>query len=262
MQPSIVRRVCSGALLSLSLIPTFTNALVVRSDSDARSTPTRGPGVNRYSDEDLFRGLLLGSGPVASLIPEIRDNLRPESLVADQRQLALIREVHARIVSAVRQKDPTFFHAFAAEVRSGDRIRIDRAYQKASALTLESVNELPQVRQLRAHLARDPRARQELRDQLLRAAPADAASAADRAQRADAALAMLGGENASGRLNGTCVELIYLVSIAVTVAAVVNYLVAAQVAIALEAVINMTIAQPGSVMHELMIDSAARLLRA
>ena len=40
--------------------------------------PQKSAPVSRFSDREIFEGAVFGVGPVASVLPEARDQLRPE----------------------------------------------------------------------------------------------------------------------------------------------------------------------------------------
>lgn len=90
------------------------------------------PEPAAYDGEALFRGLLLGEGPVAEQFPE----LVLVEVTADR--AAAQSEVSDRIVDAIRATDASFFDSFGDAVTSGDRIRVDQAVQSANDI-LETV---------------------------------------------------------------------------------------------------------------------------
>jgi len=85
--------------------------------------------VSAYDGESVYRGLVLGIGPVAERSPEI---VRPAGGVTAKQE-----EFASAVVAAVSEKDPAFLASFGAEMTSGDRVRIDRAFTRAQDLTKE-----------------------------------------------------------------------------------------------------------------------------
>lgn len=85
-----------------------------------------------YSGEDLFKGLLLGQGPVADLFPEVWNDVKefreqaipPEEF--EKAQLAMSDYADA-MIETIAAEDPGFFDAFAAEIQSGDHLRVESA---------------------------------------------------------------------------------------------------------------------------------------
>lgn len=229
--------------LAACLITAVTGA-PLRAEPPMRGVPASDAGAvpRSFSDEELFRGLMLGSGPVADLIPEIRDHAKPELFVHSGVQLARLHQTHERLLTSLRQRDPAFFEAFGREVRSGNRVRIERAYRTAGKTTLEALRTLPEAAPLNRAVASESTGR----------------TGGGRGEGAAEPLAHRSADRA-------CVEVLVVVSIVATVAGVVNYVVAAQIALVKEAVWlgeEMAVANGGTVLHEQMIDSVARLLRA
>jgi SdpC family antimicrobial peptide len=90
----------------------------------------------RYDGETIFRGVLLGDGPVAKLFPEFwgRAQLASYQKLAAERgsqeQLATAKQ---QIIDMLRTQDPTFFNRFGSEMQSGDPIRIQQAITEAGS---------------------------------------------------------------------------------------------------------------------------------
>ncbi len=131
-----------------------------------RATDTSGAdrlrASARFSGVDLYRGLVLAHGPVADLIPEIRDHYRVTSFVTDPEHLQLVEAVQQRILQAVAAVDPAFFATFAALVRSGDPLAIQRGLELAAGTTLAAIAGIPEVQQLRQRAREDPGVRQRI----------------------------------------------------------------------------------------------------
>ncbi len=77
-----------------------------------------------YDGELIFRGVLLGIGPVAKLFPEYYSGAGG------------VEEQHAsavdHVVASFREHDPAYFDQFAKDMQSGDLTRISLALDKAS----------------------------------------------------------------------------------------------------------------------------------
>ncbi|MFF5114697.1 hypothetical protein [Streptosporangium sp. NPDC000509] len=92
-----------------------------------------GAVVSAYDGESVYRGLILGIGPVAERFPEI---MRPAGgVTAKQEAFA------SAMVAAISKKDPAFLASFGRETTSGDRVRIDRALTTARNLTKDVLTE-------------------------------------------------------------------------------------------------------------------------
>lgn len=191
----------------------------------------RGNAVSRGTGEQLFRGLILGSGPVAEAVPEIRDFLRAENFTRDKNRLADVRLVHERIVAAVRAHDPAAFERLQLAIRTGSHLKIQKALRSASRTAEEAVaSSMPEVAKLRTEIANNPKMLFDLRAELKRQAqenltPADAT-------RRSALVLLMGGDRSLRDGNGECV----LVIVVATLAIAINYVWVAQVVTLVEAV--------------------------
>src|SRR6185436_1705270 len=123
-----------------------------------------------WSGEQMFRGILLADGPVAQILPEIRDQIRPSLLKGDPRLRRAVAVFQDQLVEALAQRDPVFFDEFAAAMRSRDRLRIQRALVDAGHRSVAALRESPAVQQVGRDLRDNPDRRREMLD-VLRAAP-------------------------------------------------------------------------------------------
>ncbi len=94
----------------------------------------QGVAVNQdFTDRQILEGVVFGSGPLASVLPEARDHLRPELYVSDQGELAAMSDARARLIDAVESAQPGFVAEFARAARSGNpatvRAMLARAVQ-------------------------------------------------------------------------------------------------------------------------------------
>lgn len=102
------------------------------------------PVATGYSGEDYFRGLILGHGPVAAKIPEIRQQRELSQLALTSEQWASINSVNDQLVALVGEKNPGFFDGFKAEIESKDHLRIQDALHQGAATMLEAMLASPQ----------------------------------------------------------------------------------------------------------------------
>lgn len=131
------------------------------------AAPAR-PAVPEFSGADLYRGIILAHGPVAGLIPEIRDQLLPPGFVKDSRLLRAIEMFQDRLIEEIGLTHPQFFGGFAAAMRSGDHLAVQEGLENAGRVTLETLSNMHEVAALRAALKEDPGRMRGLLDSLKR----------------------------------------------------------------------------------------------
>lgn len=112
---------CIGFLASCSVDKTVTG-LAVRASSSAAA----------FSDVDLLRGLILADGPVADLLPSIRDHLSLSPALVDSGRLAAARGLFLETARGVADRDPLFVKQFGSDARSGDPVRIRAAMSEGT----------------------------------------------------------------------------------------------------------------------------------
>jgi len=83
-------------------------------------------GSTAFSDRQIFEGAVFGAGPVASLIPEARDHLRPELYARSSDELSAMEAARSATIDAIQRADPGFLAEFARAARSGDPARVER----------------------------------------------------------------------------------------------------------------------------------------
>jgi SdpC family antimicrobial peptide len=151
----------------LALIAVLMLSLFQSSGFAARPASPPRP----ISGEELFRGILLADGPVADMLPEIRDQIRPMLVVnAEPRLRRAIVFFQDELIEALGRRDPAFFDDFAAAMRSGDRLRLQRTLVGAGHATVAALRESPAIRAVGRDLKADP-ARQRALYQALRSEP-------------------------------------------------------------------------------------------
>src|ERR1700757_663558 len=81
----------------------------------------QGAGLKTdFSDRQIFEGVMFGAGPVANLLPEARDHLRPELYARNPDELNAMADARAAMIEAIESAHPGFLAAFARAARSGD----------------------------------------------------------------------------------------------------------------------------------------------
>jgi SdpC family antimicrobial peptide len=100
----------------------------------------RTPGQKSgYEGEELFRGILLASGPVAESIPEIRDSRMPRNFIADTKRLAAIEAAHELLIARIKQRDPGFFEKYQSMVQSGNELTVERSFAVGAQAVVDAV---------------------------------------------------------------------------------------------------------------------------
>jgi SdpC family antimicrobial peptide len=90
--------------------------------------------VRQWDGESLFRGLVLGEGPVAQAFPEIWAGREVESPSWTPAERLRVAEAKSALVGAMRRSDPAFFDRFGKALNSGDPVQIDGAMEDARAV--------------------------------------------------------------------------------------------------------------------------------
>ncbi|MCT9928956.1 hypothetical protein N5079_01845 [Planotetraspora sp. A-T 1434] len=115
----------AAAALTAGAVPVQAATLVGPGRSAA--VAEAASAVSIYDGETIYRGLILGIGPVADLFPEFR------------RPVAEVTEEQARfaddVIASINAKDREFLTTFGTEMTSGDRVRIDQAFADAQEIT-------------------------------------------------------------------------------------------------------------------------------
>lgn len=124
-------------------------------DGTGLAAPARPPAPE-FSGTELYRGIILAHGPVAGLIPEIRDQLVPAGLVQDRQLRRAIEMFQDRLIEEIAVSHPRFFDEFATAMRSGDHLTVQEGLENAGRVTLETLSGLHEVAALRAALKEDP----------------------------------------------------------------------------------------------------------
>lgn len=129
----------------LSCLLAFSTLLTLpaqaRSTELAVSVDSRPAG---YDGRTLYRGLFLGSGPVADLIPEIQSQLKLEYFLTDDKMRSELLAYYDRVLDALEQLHPGYLDHFAQVMQSGDHVAIDQELEIAANKTLEAVEQMPE----------------------------------------------------------------------------------------------------------------------
>lgn len=123
------------------LIPCCLIVLSAGCELAEESTGTRShaavSGMPLPDAKTLFRGLVLGHGPVAQLVPEIRDHLGLDAAPLTPEQKAQALTLVDEIIAAVESHHREFLVWFEAEIASGDHYRVAAALDRGRQVVLE-----------------------------------------------------------------------------------------------------------------------------
>jgi SdpC family antimicrobial peptide len=138
--PCFGRRLTSIALACCLFALPLTPAV-------AQST---GSQPTTFTGEDLYGGLVLWQGPVADLVPEIRQlkELVPElESPKDAETQEALSSFEDRLITQLAVHDPNFFPDFQREMTSGNPLRVQRALHRAGTETIEVMSsEIPELK--------------------------------------------------------------------------------------------------------------------
>lgn len=124
--------------LPAALTPVLLGSLAMTSGCtrDVTSPPSlevrSARAVQRYSGEEIFRGVVFGAGRVGALFPEMWEGRSAEARATTAQQLAEVRRVEGEVIARIQREDPTFFSRFGAGMQSGDRVRIAEVMDDAA----------------------------------------------------------------------------------------------------------------------------------
>jgi SdpC family antimicrobial peptide len=151
-------RVFLGVPISTVMVAALLAVTLIAGAGDAFAQERERARVARHpiASEDYYRGIFLAQGPVASLIPEIRDNLQLDRAKNDPLVVRALDEFHARLTDRIRATDPTFMDRFAAAMKSHDHYTIDAAIGEGARVMLAAVQSMPEIVELRQRLENDP----------------------------------------------------------------------------------------------------------
>lgn len=95
-------------------------------ENSATRAPQSGTSVE-YAPEEYFRAFYFGTGPVAQMLPEIKEaadisgSSTPEAMRAQD-----------EVLESIEASDPSYFPRFASAVTSGKHLKVETALQEGS----------------------------------------------------------------------------------------------------------------------------------
>jgi len=209
-----------------------------------------------FDGQELFQGIMLGSGPVSLALPELANVLGPEALASDAAGRERLHAAQGQLMGEITKLDPTFFEEFRQDVVSGEHLRIEAAMRKASLMTL------------RAALAMAP----DPDDVLRKVDSALATGSASPAQVEEARAALRAALIGNLRVDPNLPPIVYYVywvvygAVVIDVAVAVNYAVVQFAAVAISLKVRVAASAPGAtpkaLRHEVVVDAIATRLAA
>lgn len=190
----------------------------------------------QYDGRTLYRGIVLGAGPVAEELPPIRRLMAGVKLATDPAATERLTQFHDRLIASVDALEPTFFGRFEAAMTSKNHLRIQRMLREASELTLSAIltaEENSKVRDALANREAIAQAVSERMDRLVRNDPAERAKVAEALR----ALYYQSGNDAGGPpldrsmviAEEECVVLVLVVAVVVAVIIAVVVVIAVEI---------------------------------
>lgn len=188
--------------------------------------------VRAFTGEQLYRGLVLGHGEVADLIPQVRDHYRVSNFVTSVEELRLVEAMQDRMIASIDEMDPNFFREFRKMIRSGDHLVISEALAKARRVTVNSIGAIPEVQELRSRFSQDPSLRDQMLADLRQLDSTNQLTEADLTAAADILLAGLVDGLVDGPYQEDAIVAVFVAALAVLVTVAVAFAYATTINVA------------------------------
>lgn len=123
---------------ALRLVGACVATSVLAFGTAGASQPTLRQADSSLSGVTLFRGIFLGTGPVADVVPSIAGvpgNFEP-----------MIIELEPAVIAHVRNAAPSFFPRFGSALQSGDPTQVGRALERGTVLFRSALADELQLR--------------------------------------------------------------------------------------------------------------------
>ena len=99
----------------------------------------QGAGVTaNYSDRQILEGVVFGVGPVADVLPEAREHLRPELYARSPDELSALAQAREATIDAIERNHPGFMSEFAQAARSGDPAKVQAMLARTTGAIFEA----------------------------------------------------------------------------------------------------------------------------
>jgi SdpC family antimicrobial peptide len=146
------RRITSAAILPFFLLMTLPACDVPPDDPEEEDT-LEGAHTTSYSGEDLYKGLLFGDGPVANLIPAVRNNWKLDIIVQGQEDVNRVRKFQGEVIKVIKRLKPDFFSQFKTAIYSRNATKITKALADGSKIAGDAIAKFPEYKIARDRLA-------------------------------------------------------------------------------------------------------------
>lgn len=93
--------------------------------------PASGRASQRFTGEQIFRGLFFGQAPVSQLFPELWASDAVKAQLATKQQVIAWDNLKENVTAWIQANDTTFMSRFGLEMHSGDHLRVQVALQEA-----------------------------------------------------------------------------------------------------------------------------------
>lgn len=98
--------------------------------TDGSSSGERAIVLSNFSGQDLYLASIFGVGPARDAVPSVTSYIDPTLKIGPEGQRVL-----DELVSEIEAANPKFFEEFAKDLRTGDRVVIRSALQRAGEAT-------------------------------------------------------------------------------------------------------------------------------
>lgn len=115
-----------------------------------------------YDGRTLFKGIMLGQGPVADIIPEIKQILKVDLLISNEERLEKVNKYTDVLLDLIAIYDPNCFNEFKLLITSGDQLKIQEAIGKGGRAILKALRGLPTERNKIKQILNNPKKLDEL----------------------------------------------------------------------------------------------------
>ncbi len=97
-----------------------------------------------FSGEELFNGIFFGQGEVATLIPEISNQVNMADVLTTD-ELEEVANVRQDLTAALKVQNPNFFNEFKSAIQSGNHLRIQETLRQTSELIFQGIMDISNV---------------------------------------------------------------------------------------------------------------------
>jgi SdpC family antimicrobial peptide len=124
---------------AIPLLAALAAALAACADGGSPAGLTQPVAHAQFSGEDVFRGVVLGDGPVAARLPELWSGYALDDSRWTPAHRAAMDRARQRLIDDVRAVDPTFLARFGAALQSHDPLRVQGAMEESRGVLMSAV---------------------------------------------------------------------------------------------------------------------------